>query len=180
MLSTILAGSILAGFFLFTGEPRQAVEADNRLPHMNVIRLAAMPGIEGKRSPGIRVLIPLGLAAVVPFVESGILRLVGIDQGLHAQIAGGTVLCTVAAVLAYTQLPRGRWVIVLMFIGIPLGLVLDALLDFVLFDYRRDYLPFEMGLWLAVAALPIPLGVYIGWSLTRRRVEPPPDPTSPG
>ena len=133
-----------------------------------------MPNIEAQGEPGLRVLIPLGLGAAVPLVEGGVLRLVGIDQGLHALIGAGAVLFVVAAALAYTQLPRGWPVVAFMFVGIPLGIGLDALLDFIFFDYRRQYLPFEMGLWLAVASLPIPFGVYIARSFTKssKSVEP--------
>ena len=127
-----------------------------------------MPNIEAQRPPGFLVLIPLGLGAAVPIVVGRALRLLGLDQAIFVFIGAGIVFFVVAAAFASTRLPSRGWLVgIFMFVGVPFGIIVDAIVDFAFFDRDRNLFPFEVALWWVLAIVPIPLGIYLGRSLAK-------------
>lgn len=66
------------------------------------------------------------------------------------------------------------------FLGIPVGLVVDAVLDRMAGGSQREMFPYEVAIWSAYAALPVAVGVVLGgWWRSRRSHAAAPIATAP-
>jgi hypothetical protein len=92
---------------------------------------------------------------------NNISRLLGIWGSDGIYIVALFVFLIMGMALAYFA-PQTRSKIVLIFcayVGIVLGVTIDATLDFFLRHYDRNLFPFEIVLWWIIAPLPLLVGV---------------------
>ncbi len=50
----------------------------------------------------------------------------------------------------------------MFFLGIPMGIIIYIITDAVFFSYQHTLWPFEIIIWWAVAAIPVPIGILLG------------------
>jgi|SRR5687768_42654 len=110
--------------------------------------------------------LPVAMAALVP---------IAMTRGLGELEFGVSVVVTFlllapAATFASARLKSRHWLAaILMLGGIAVGVLVDVVVDFVLFARDRNLFPFEVVYWWLLGALPIAFGMIVGQLLTRRR-----------
>ena len=64
------------------------------------------------------------------------------------------------------------WTVALLFyVGIPLGTIVDVIIDSVAFSRGRNLFPFEIIQWWIMGVIPVALGVMWGRSLREESVK---------
>jgi len=93
----------------------------------------------------------------------------GLENGaLPAFIA--VPLFGAAAYYLRSRFSSQSWVVgLLIYIGIPFGILLDVIVDWSIFHRDRNLFAFEVLVWWVIALLPVDLGLHLGSLSSGRR-----------
>jgi hypothetical protein len=104
--------------------------------------------------------LPFALGVLAPLIFLLMQTSFGNDLGFWS-----TSIIILAGFSAYsrTRLPERSWAImVLINLGLPLGIVINVIVDSIIFSHDQNLFPFEFPMWWAVAFFSVPLGIFLG------------------
>ncbi|MBX3646147.1 MAG: hypothetical protein KF766_00550 [Rhodocyclaceae bacterium] len=105
--------------------------------------------------------LPFALGIAAPIVTYRTLKIFDIEE-MSAIFLIGALVFGACAAFSRKRLPRRSWSIAtLIYLGVPIGTLVDVSVDSFLFDNDRNLFPFEIVLWWVIAAIPILIGLHI-------------------
>jgi len=104
-----------------------------------------------------------GLAA--PVVTSNIARLVGATEGIGHPITALLALVAAGMFAGYRTPDRVKAAGWSVYGALPVGVIIDVMIDWFLRSFDRNLFPFEIVGWLILAPLPIYMGIVLGRDL---------------
>jgi len=104
-----------------------------------------------------------GLA--VPVVSSNIVRLFGATESIGHPIIALLVLVAAGMFAGYRTPDRVKAAGWSVYGALPVGVVVDVMIDWFLRSFDRNLFPFEIVGWLILAPLPIYMGIVLGRDL---------------
>ena len=112
------------------------------------------------------VLVPLLTGAVASIAASRTSELLPTFGAIAVGL--GVVIFFAGAMWSASRTDIPRWVSVVGFLGgTAVGVLIDVVVDWVVFSKDRNLFPFEIIWWWFIGAIPIIVGVFSGYLMRR-------------
>jgi hypothetical protein len=127
-------------------------------PHMDQAAIVGLPSPWHKAAPFF-------VGVTIPIAAYRITQVLGVGTSAGILIAA-FFLFGIGATWASWVSPMGRWAVALiLYAGVPVGTLIDVIIDWVAFSHDRNMFPFEIIQWWVVGPIPVATGVFVGRTL---------------
>jgi hypothetical protein len=110
-------------------------------------------------------LVPLLVGIAIPIAAYRLPQVLGLASEAGIVIAA-VILFLIGGIAASWISPGRLWAVgLLLLAGVPIGTLVDVIVDWFVFSHDRNMFPFEIVQWWILGAIPVALGVMWGRSL---------------
>lgn len=111
--------------------------------------------------------LTIGIVSVIFVYRTGVLFNI-FNSPIMLAIGGGMILADSTVVTIYFPTYRQKARIVL-FVGIELGVIIDAAFDFAINHIDRNLFPLELIVWAVIMPIPLIIGQKLGIVISKKR-----------